>query len=247
MKHITQVPYTSHQVSLADKSSAVKLILAGTIIIALLILGYGKIAQVNTRPLVGINNAEPDGLATELKTSVFAGVVSFDSLISMLASPSPATRWQAVYKLSESADPRAVGSLIALLDDPEPDIRYRVVRGLGNFRDSRVLDPLLYCLSDDDKFIRIEAIHSLGKVGDERTVRMLCLLTLDEDDDIRLEAVLALAAIKDSSSIETLEDALIDESLIVRKEAARALIEITGKVYEADTEGDDYLSDSMSR
>ncbi|MBD3286515.1 hypothetical protein GF359_08085 [candidate division WOR-3 bacterium] len=241
MKHITQVPFSCHEASKTETSLAVKLILLGAIIISLLILGYGKITDENDQTHVRINIPEPDGMASELEKSDVTGKYSTDILISLLADPSPAIRWQAVYRLSETDDPRLVVPLITLIDDPEPDVRYRVVKTLGTYNDQRVVDPLLYCLSEDDKVIRIEAIRSLGNFTDKRALRMLCLLTLDEDADIRLEAVRALGAIKDSSSIETLTDALDDESLNVKGEAAQALFSITGEFYEVDMFEEDHF------
>ncbi|MBN2380341.1 HEAT repeat domain-containing protein [candidate division WOR-3 bacterium] len=242
MKHISDRGVSVAQAqSHLHIESAVKLLFLATLIV-LLILGFtGKAGepQIYQDAFISLGVAEASIVQHKSQPSSVAAI-NVDSLIGMLSDSSPMARWQAVYALSESPDPRAVEPLIDLIDDPEPDVRWRVVRGLGNFNDSRVVDPLLYCLSDDEELIRVEAVRSLGKVGDKRAVRMLCLLTLDEDIDIRAESVRALGMIKDYSSVSSLEDALGDESLEVREEAARALSWITGKLYEVD-EGEEGL------
>lgn len=180
MKHITQAWFAGHKASQIDKSSAIKLILLGSIIISLLILGYGKISGNTSQTQARIDVVDVTNLTSEVESyfEVTQGF-SIDSFIAMLGDPSPMSRWQTAYALAESADSRAVEPLITLIDDIEPDVRYRVVRALGNFKDPRVIDPLLYCLSAADQVIRREAIRSLGKVGDGRAARMLCVLTLD--------------------------------------------------------------------
>lgn len=231
MKPVTPVTHTSQNRGKERMVGEVlEVIMIAVSFLGLLFLGrvHAQVVAIPDNTVVETGKPDPE----------------LDSLIGMLSDSSPQVRWNAVYELTEKADPRALDALIALVDDPEPDVRFRVVSGLGRFSDNRVIAPLVYCLADDDAEIRYAAARSLGKVGGEGAVTALLLVVGDADPEMRTEAVAALGGIGDERAIKPLKQALGDkESYQVRKAAARALFIITGDRYQVTDDDLEYASD----
>jgi HEAT repeat protein len=134
------------------------------------------------------------------------------------------TRKEAVDKLGQSKDPRAVKPLLlAALKDENKDVRHAAADVLANQLDERGIEVLVVTLKDKNKDIRQAAHYALRRACDARSVQLLVAELKDEDSFVRYAVADVLGEIGDSRSLQALVAALEDEHSFVRLKAANAL------------------------
>lgn len=118
---------------------------------------------------------------------------SFDSLVKALQDKDPAVREEAVDRLVDLEDKRAINHLSrVLLQDKAPDVRESAAEALGDFGDRRVVRPLVRALRDEDAGVRESAVYALVEIGGGEAINALRRALQDEDEDVREAAADAL-------------------------------------------------------
>jgi len=84
--------------------------------------------------------------------------------ITKLSDPDPGTRFEAVDRLIESADPAILDRLVAMAKDSDPFVRRLTVEGLSDFRQAASVDTLLVAMADEEGIVRHAAYSSLRKL-----------------------------------------------------------------------------------
>jgi HEAT repeat protein len=120
-------------------------------------------------------------------------VASPEFLVKALEDKDPEVRQEAVDRLAESKDERAVTELIkVLLKDKDEDVRESAADALGELGDERAVAPLVQALKDRDAGVRESAVDALRHIGGEAVIRPLMDALKDEDEDVREAAAEAL-------------------------------------------------------
>ncbi len=99
-----------------------------------------------------------------------------DELIRALDDPQEVVRHDALLKLGDLRDPRAVKPITELLVDTEEQIRVDAAKILGESRDAQAVGPLIQALDYDDNELQAAAAQGLGNLGDQRARRPLTQL-----------------------------------------------------------------------
>lgn len=146
--------------------------------------------------------------------------------IAQLNKENPAIRREAVGKLGETGDIRAVEPLIKVLEHDILFVRWEAAEALGKIGDTRAVEPLIQALGDKDWNIRKNAVWALGKIGDARTVDSLIQTLEDRDRDVQEETVTALGKIGGTRAVAPLIKVLRYPSPPARWKAA----EVLGKI-----------------
>jgi hypothetical protein len=113
--------------------------------------------------------------------------------VKALEDKDPEVRQEAVDRLAESKDERAIIELTkVLLNDKDGDVRESAAEALGELGDERAIAPLVQALKDKDAGVRESAVDALGRIGGEAVIRPLMDALKDEDEDVREAAATAL-------------------------------------------------------
>jgi len=141
-----------------------------------------------------------------------------DSLLKVVASGLPYTRYKAVEALGKIGDSRALGPLLQALKTNDPDTGDKSIEALGNIGDCRALGPLVTVLrTGQSEIVRNDAAIALGKIREPAAVPALIDALMEDDDDlVRLGAAVSLSAFGSKKSREALIKALEDEDWRVR-------------------------------
>ncbi|MGH9856399.1 MAG: HEAT repeat domain-containing protein, partial [Acidobacteriota bacterium] len=109
-----------------------------------------------------------------------------------LKSSDESKRIEALERLRDSKDPRAVEHLILALADSSSLVRMTAVDALVQFADKRAIPSLLTLLSDDAPGVRQSAAVALNEYKDDLLIQSLIPLLNDEDSNVRRTAADAL-------------------------------------------------------
>jgi HEAT repeat protein len=132
-------------------------------------------------------------------------------------------RIDAMTKLSELRDLRALQPLIEAIDDNDEYIRAYAALSLGILGDPRAGVSLTKLLKDKHHFVRFRTAEALGLIGDTCCVNELIIALKDENYEVRWEAAKALGYLRDDRAIEPLMKLLDDDNLGVKMVAIRSL------------------------
>jgi HEAT repeat protein len=145
------------------------------------------------------------------------------ALAGQLSARSVSARIEAVWALTKSKDPAAVGPLIAALRDKHPVVRMWAAQGLGDFKDPRAIGPLATVLEDKDIGAGSAAATALGLMADKGGLDPLLAALKDPSWKIRQRAVNALGMVERPEVAEALLSSLEDREPWVRAAAIAAL------------------------
>jgi hypothetical protein len=134
-----------------------------------------------------------------------AGAQPAPSLDALAATLKPTARRQAVQRLAEVNDPRAVELLLGVLArDRDVDVRREAAGSLSRNRDPRAYEALIATLRDPTRQLRSAAAQALASRGDARAVPSLVTALGDGDADVRSSAVFALSIMGDGRAVQPL-------------------------------------------
>src|SRR2546421_353701 len=97
----------------------------------------------------------------------------FAQQVQRLKSASAADRHDAIDKLAEMEDPRALEPLMAMLKDADSEVRAAAANALGGLPDRRAVEPLILLLKDESRTVKLAAALALADIGDKRAVSAL--------------------------------------------------------------------------
>jgi hypothetical protein len=119
--------------------------------------------------------------------------VSQEFLVKALEDKDSEVRQEAVDRLAESKDEKAIIHLTkVLLNDKDADVRESAAEALGDIGDERAVAPLVQALKDKDAGVRESAVDALARIGGEQAIGPLMDALKDEDEDVREAAADAL-------------------------------------------------------
>ncbi|MCM3870565.1 MAG: HEAT repeat domain-containing protein [Pyrinomonadaceae bacterium] len=125
------------------------------------------------------------------------GPPAVSALLTVVGEQQAAQRGQAMYALSEIADPRAQPAFKLGLSDDDERVRSYSAVGLSRIGDADALKALIQTINDAPDPLHLDltpSVFALGSFGLDAAGELLELL-LDEDQDTRLHAQRALEMI----------------------------------------------------
>lgn len=144
-----------------------------------------------------------------------------------LKSDNAMLQQEAIYKLGEEQDSRAVDALTAVVTgNPLKRIKIEAIEALGKIGEERSGESIIPLLKDDDQAIREVAIEVLGKIKSRKSVPFL--IEILPKKETRLTTIWALGNIGDETAIPVLTTLLKSEDKFVRYNATRSLRKIGG-------------------
>jgi HEAT repeat protein/cyclophilin family peptidyl-prolyl cis-trans isomerase len=146
---------------------------------------------------------------------------------SLLSSPSPILRWEALRVLARlPVDPTVRARVVPLVGGEPPFIRGAALEALAHIdRDEFAL--VLSGLDPDPDFsVRASLATALGEAGDETSLAHLYGMLKDDDPRVLPAVLVALQKARGMESVDTLKKALENPDFVVRAAAANALADL---------------------
>lgn len=103
----------------------------------------------------------------------------------LVNSPDPEKRRQALEQLSGEEDRDAVRLLTLAMQDPDADLRAQVIESLGDYPDELSADMLAPALKDGDPEVRFEAVSLLAGMNTKAAADALHAALSDPNEDVR--------------------------------------------------------------
>ncbi len=146
------------------------------------------------------------------------------ALLAQLQDSDPSAKLDAIHRLAQLREKRAVEPFINLLaKDPNPDVRRAAAYGLGQLGDPRAIPPLIASLKDENPDVCVNSIFAVARIGGpDRTSALIGALAHNNLHVCRAAAV-GLVLLGDKSAVPPLIKSLDDNRLTVRSGAAYAL------------------------
>jgi len=147
-----------------------------------------------------------------------------DSLAKKLNHKDPEVRRDAVVRLGQTRDPRALEPLILALQDEDSSVKIEAMTCLGRLKDPRAIEPLVKAL-DVSKYRSnsfMFAGQALAEIGEPAIESVIAALK-NGNPGLQMGAACAFRFLKNSRAVEALITALKDENPSVRRCAACAL------------------------
>jgi len=132
-------------------------------------------------------------------------MANINKLIKQLKDEDPAKREEAILKLGELRDERAVEDLLKVVNQDNTENRTYAIKSLAEIGDHRALETLIFCLMDNEEKIRLSAARGLGKFSSPQAISSL-LISLRKDPKISVKsrAALSLGSIGSELAVEDL-------------------------------------------
>ena len=141
-----------------------------------------------------------------------------------------AARMEAVRRLGESKDPRALELLLKAVEDANKSVRWAALEALGDLGDRRALPAILQFLKKKEPYSwgRRVAANTLGNLKDPAAVEALIELLKEDDPYVRRNAAWALGKLKDERAVPPLIELLKDSNEWLRKSVQGILVKMAG-------------------
>jgi hypothetical protein len=152
---------------------------------------------------------------------------NIDELIRLLRSPNLRSQIDALHKLGDTHDPRAVEALIEIVEDTGSRLRDRAAEALGKIKSPQAVDTLIRAVQDPiDWRLQECSAWALGEIGDPRAGDVILPLLQSGDGDVIGAARDALVKLGDSRILPRLITDLSHPEEWVQYISARSLGEI---------------------
>jgi hypothetical protein len=153
-----------------------------------------------------------------------------DELIRLLRSRSFRSRIDALHKLGDTHDPRAVEALIEIVEDTGLGLRDRAAETLGKIKSPQAVDALIHAVQDQsDSRLQEYSAWALGEIGDPRAGDAILPLLQSGVGDVTDAARDALVKLGDKRIIPRLITDLSHPEEWVQYISASSLGEIGGE------------------
>lgn len=154
------------------------------------------------------------------------------SLIRYAQDPDNLVRWNAMFSLSRSGDPRALPSLLTALNDQDATVRAVALRGItahaldvARQPHAPVIARVRSLLTDRDAGVRINALRALGTFHDSTLAGAIAPLASDGTLGVAVVADTTLGVIGGAAAVVALKAHLASANFAVRRQAAIGLAE----------------------
>ncbi|HEY6785519.1 MAG TPA: HEAT repeat domain-containing protein [Gemmatimonadales bacterium] len=154
------------------------------------------------------------------------------SLIRYAQDPDNLVRWNAMFSLSRSGDPRALPSLLTALNDQDATVRAVALRGItahaldvARQPHAPVIARVRSLLTDRDAGVRINALRALGTFHDSTLAGAIAPLASDGTLGVAVVADTTLGVIGGAAAVVALKAHLVSANFAVRRQAAIGLAE----------------------
>lgn len=154
------------------------------------------------------------------------------SLIRYAQDPDNLVRWNAMFSLSRSGDPRVLPSLLTALNDQDATVRAVALRGItahaldvARQPHAPVIARVRSLLTDRDAGVRINALRALATFHDSTLAGAIAPLASDAMPGVALVADTTLGVIGGAEAVVALKAHLVSANFAVRRQAAIGLAE----------------------
>lgn len=128
-----------------------------------------ELAERVSTKCAGLSTAQTATAAiSPKKTAADRDEAQIQKYSAALHDPDVSVRTDAVRRLAETNDSRAVLPLINVMSDEHAYVRRRAAVGLGNLRDLRATEVLIKGLSDEDSFVQHYSLEALEKITGQK-------------------------------------------------------------------------------
>ena len=154
------------------------------------------------------------------------------SLIRYAQDPDNLVRWNAMFSLSRSGDPRVLPSLLTALNDQDATVRAVALRGItahaldvARQPHAPVIARVRSLLTDRDPGVRINALRALATFHDSTLAGAIAPLASDGAPGVAVVADTTLGVIGGAAAVVALKSHLVSANFAVRRQAAIGLAE----------------------
>jgi HEAT repeat protein len=130
---------------------------------------------------------------------------SLPALLAQLQDSDLAARLDAIHRLVQLRENRAVEPLINLLSkDPNPDVRRAAAYGLGQLGDPRAIQPLIASLKDENPSVCLNSIFAVTRIDGPERVNALIGALAHKDLHVCRAAAVGLVLLGNKNAVPPL-------------------------------------------